>query len=139
MKPIDLAKALGIAALVLALDLCLAVGAVTVWAWVVEPGHSQAEIAAAAPRLSTLSTRVFGPLLLLAFVWLFSRRKPGRNAFAFAATVFVLYLVLDGATVAFHGLYNQTVLITVILKLIGAVAGATLARAGRVGGAAAVG
>ena len=139
MKPIDVAKALGVAALILVLDLALAVCTVTVWAWVVSPGHSQAEVSAAAPGLSTLSTRVFGPLLLLAFVWLFSRRRPERNPFGFAAAVFVLYLVLDGATVAFRGLYNQTVLITVILKLIGAVAGATLSRLGRVGGAAAVG
>jgi hypothetical protein len=139
MKPIDVAKALGIAALVLVLDLCLAFGTVTVWAWFISPGHSQAEIVAAAPALSTLSTRIFGPLLLLVFVWLFSRRRPERNPFVFAAAVFVLYLLLDGATVAFHGLYNRTVLITVCLKLIGAMAGAGLSRAGRVGGAPAVG
>jgi hypothetical protein len=139
MKPIDFAKALGIGALVLILDLALAIGTVTVWAWVISPGHSQAEINAAAPALSTLSTRIFGPLLLLVLVWLFSRRRPERNPFLFATAVFVLYLLLDGATVAFHGLYNRTVLITVCLKLAGALLGAALSRAGRVGPAAAVG
>src|SRR3569833_197282 len=102
MKPIDFAKALGVGALVLVLDLALAVCTVTVRAWVISPGHSQAEINAAAPGLSTLSTRVFGPLLPLLFVWLFSRRRPGRTPLAFAAAAFVLYLLLDGATVAFQ-------------------------------------
>ena len=90
MKPIDVAKALGIAALVLVLDLCFAFGTVTVWAWFIEPGHPQAYVMAQAPRLSTFSTRLFGPLLLLGLVWLFSRRRPERNAFGFAACVFVL-------------------------------------------------
>jgi len=131
MKPIDFAKALGLGALVLVLDLCFAFGTVTVWAWFIEPGHPQSYVMAQAPRLSTFSTRLFGPLLLAGFVWLFSRGRPERNPFAFAGAVFVLYLLLDGATVAFHGLYNLTVLITVALKLAGAMAGAGLSRMGR--------
>ena len=131
MKAIDFAKALGVAALILVLDLCFAFGTVTVWAWFIEPGHPQSYVMTQAPRLSTLSTRIFGPLLLLGFVWLFSRKRPERNPFAFAAAVFVLYLLLDGATVAFHGLYNTVVLITVALKLAGALAGAALSRLGR--------
>ncbi len=131
MKPMDFAKALGIAVLVLVLDLCFAFGTVTVWAWFIEPGHPQSYVMAQAPRLSTLSTRVFGPLLLAGFIWLFSRRRPERNPFAFAGAVFVLYLIVDGATVAFHGLYNTVVLITVALKLAGALAGAALSRTGR--------
>ena len=128
MKPIDVAKALGVAALILVLDLAIAFAAVWFWSLVVAPGHPTSYYVAGATPVATLSTRITGPTLFAAFVWLFSRRKPDRNPFLFAVTVFVLYLLLDGATVAFHGLYNLVVLITVALKLIGALLGAGLAR-----------
>ena len=130
MKPIDVAKALGLAVAILVLDLACAFAAVTLWAALVEPGHSQAYYVAAAPAISTASTRICGPLLFAASIWLFSRRRPARNPWLFALTTLVLYLLLDGATVAFHGLYNTVVLITVALKLAGALAGAALAARG---------
>ncbi|MGZ3275210.1 MAG: hypothetical protein ACXWKY_15810 [Caulobacteraceae bacterium] len=127
MKLIDFAKALGLALAILVLDLACAFAAATLWAALVQPGHPQAYYVAAAPAISTVSTRVCGPLLFLFGVWITSRRRPKRSPWLFALATFVLYLLLDGATVAFHGLYNTVVLITVALKLAGALAGAALA------------
>ena len=128
MKPIDVAKALGVAALILAIDLACAFAAVWFWSLVIAPGHPTSYYVAGATPVATLSTRIVGPALFALMVWRFSRRRPERNPFLFAGTVWVLYLVLDGATVAFHGLYNLIVLVTIALKLAGALLGAGFAR-----------
>ena len=126
MKPIDFAKAFGAAVLILMLDFACAFAFVWLWSLFIDPGHPSAHYVAAAPRLSTISTRIAGPLLFALFVWLFSRRA-GRNPFAFASAVFGLYFLIDGATVAFRSFFNGTVALTMGLKLIGALAGAVLA------------
>lgn len=127
MKAVDFVKALGIAILILALDFACAFATVTAWSLFGEPGHPTSYYVAAAPRLSTISTRIAGPLLFALFVWLFSHRTPERNAFAFAGAVFAFYVLIDGASVAFQGFFNGIVLVTLALKLAGAMAGAWLA------------
>lgn len=128
MKGMDIAKAFGLAILILILDLAVAYAFVSSWAAWIEPGHSRDFVVAAAPRLSTISTRIAGPLLFALLVWLFSRNKPNRNPFLFATTVFVLYVLLDGASVAFQGFFSGVVFISLTLKLIGAMLGAALSR-----------
>lgn len=128
MKAIDLAKALGVAALILVLDLACAFALVSIWAAWIEPGHPRDFYVAAAPGISTISTRIAGPLLFALFVWLSSRKKKlERNPLHFAVAVFLSYAFLDGATVAFHGFFNQVVYISLVLKLAGAIVGAVLA------------
>ena len=128
MKPIDVAKALGVAALILVLDLACAFAAVWGWSLLIAPGHPTAYYVAAAPVIATVSTRIVGPTLLALFIWGLSRRIPDRNPFAFAAAVLVFYYLLDGATVAFKSYFNLVVYITMALKVAGALLGAGLAR-----------
>jgi hypothetical protein len=131
MQPIDFAKAAGLALLVLILDLACAFAFVLFWSLAIDPGHPSSYYTAAAPRLSTISTRVCGPLLLALFVWLFSRKRADRQPFAFAATVLAVYFFLDGAMVAFRPFFFTTpMLFTMGLKLMGALGGAALATMG---------
>jgi hypothetical protein len=128
IKPLDFAKAAGAGLLILVLDLAAAFAAVTFYSLVVDPGHPQSYYVAAAPAISTVSTRIAGPLLFVLVVWLFSRRRPDRNAWAFALATFAFYFVLDWATIAFQPAFlTLPVLATMALKLAGALVGAALA------------
>ena len=127
MKPIDYAKAAGIAALVLIVDVLLAVGVVFAWASFVEPGHPRAYYASAGIPIALLSTRIFGTALIFAACWWAGRRNPQRNALLFAAILVFCYAVLDGASVAFEGFFVGGTAITMLLKLAAGLAGAQLA------------
>jgi len=131
MRPIDYLKALGVAVLILALDLACAFAAVWFYSLAIDPGHPRDYYVAAAPAISTISTRIAGPLLFALFIWLFSRHRPDRNAWLFAAAVFVFYFLIDGAMVAFQGFFVAAVLVTMALKFVGAMAGAQLAQSRR--------
>lgn len=128
MKPLDFAKAAGLAVLILALDLLVATAVITIWSLLVDPGHPEAYYHALAPKLATGSTRVAGPLLMLAGVWWFSRRRPERNALAFALTAWAAYVLLDGGIVAFQHFFTLPIATVLGLKLLGALVGAMLAR-----------
>lgn len=132
MKGIDFAKAAGAAVLVLAIDLACAFIAVGVYSLAIDPGHTQEYYMAAAQPVSTLSTRVAGPLLFAAVVWLFSRKRPDRSPWIFALVVFGFYFVIDWALIAFSlAFLNLSVLLTMALKLGGALVGAALAEPAR--------
>lgn len=128
MQPVDFVKALGLAIAILVLDLACAFGAVWFYSLAIDPGHARDYYVALAPAISTVTTRIVGPLLFLAFVWAVSRRRPARNAWAFALAVFIFYLVVDGGLVAYRGFFVPAVLATMALKLLGALIGAWLAR-----------
>lgn len=128
MRGKDMLKALGVGALALVLDFAIATGAVFAYSIFIEPGHDTAYYQAAAPGIATVSTRIAGPILLGLFVFLFSRKRPDRNPFLFALAVFAFYAILDGAMVMFQGFFTSTVMLTMALKLGGALAGAALAK-----------
>jgi len=135
MKPIDFAKALGVALLVLAIDLFCAFCAVWFYALVIEPGHPTAYYTKVATPISTVSTMICGPILFALFIWLFSRRRPDRNPFAFALVTFLFYYVIDGALVGFQSFFFSPRLFGVMaIKLSGAMIGAWLAWRGRIRG-----
>ncbi len=127
MKPIDCAKAAGLAALVLIVDVAVAVGVVFAWAAFVEPGHPKAYYASAGIPIALLSTRTFGTALIFATCWWTTRRNPQRNALLFAALLVFCYAVLDGASIAFEGFFVGGTAITMLLKLAAGIAGAQLA------------
>lgn len=124
----DIAKAAGLGLLVLVLDFAIATAAVFAWSIFIDPGHDTAYYQAAAPAIATVSTRIAGPILLGVFVFLFSRKRPDRNPFVFAAVVFVFYALFDGAVVLFQNFFSVPVGLTMALKLCGALVGAALAR-----------
>jgi len=132
MLPIDFVKALGLAIAILALDLACAFGAVWFYSLAIDPGHARDHYVALAPAISTVSTRIVGPVLFILFVWLVSRRRPDRSPWAFALAVFFFYLVIDGSLVAWQGFFVPAVFATMALKLLGALIGAWLARPARI-------
>lgn len=127
MKPLDYLKAAGIAAVVLILDILLAVIVVYAWSIWFEPGHPRAYYESMGVPLARLSTRILGTALIMAACWLSARRRPQRNALTFAITVVVAYALLDGASVAFSGFFTVGFGITIMLKLLAGVAGALAA------------
>jgi hypothetical protein len=133
VRLIDIAKAAGLAAVVLILDVLIAIGVVWLWSTLVEPGHPSSYYTTAGVPIARWSTRVVGTLLVLATVWLFSRRRPSRNAYLFAVTLVVFYAFLDGASVAFDGFFSAGIALTMLLKLLGGLLGAFLARRGQTG------
>ena len=130
MKPIDILKAAGVGILVLVLDLAIATAWIFAYSLFIDPGHDQAYYTAMAPDLAGWSTRIAGPILLGLLVFLFSRRRPDRNAFLFALAVWAAYFIADGAMVLFRNFFTTEVMLTMALKLAGALIGAALARIG---------
>lgn len=134
MQPVDFIRALGVAILILVLDLCCAFLWVSAWVLIDAPPQPISPMDPVVIELSGLSTRVCGPILFALFVWLFSRRRPDRNAWAFGLSVFGFYFVIDWGIVGFRGTWEPAALMTMLLKLLGALAGAWLARRGHAGG-----
>ena len=126
MQPVDFVKALCLAILVMVADLAVAYLFVT--AWVLIHHHPLAMSDPETVALSTQSTRIFGPILIALAVWFFARRRPDRNRWAFALSVFGFYLLIDWGMVAFQGILAPAVLLIALLKLLGALVGAWLAR-----------
>lgn len=127
MLPADFVKALGLAILIMVLDLACAYGFVSVWVLVNQPVHPLTPLDPRTITLSTLSTRIFGPILFALLIWLFQRRRPDRNAWAFGLSVLGFYLLVDWGMVAFKGILEGGSLLTAALKLLGALIGAWLA------------
>ncbi len=127
MKPVDFVKALGVAILAMVLDILCAIAVVSVWTLLNRPDHPLAATDRIVVDLSTQSTRICGPIILALLVWLFSRRRPDRHAYAFATAVFGFYLIVDWGMVAFQGMLEPVALGIAALKLAGALAGAWLA------------
>jgi hypothetical protein len=124
VKPVDFAKAAGIAAAVIILDLLLAVAAGYV---LLAPGHPRAYYATAAVPIALWSTRILGTALIFAACWWSARRNPQRHALVFAVTVVIYYGLIDGVSVGFKGFFTLSFGITMLLKLVAGIAGAQLA------------
>ena len=124
MKTIDYAKAAGIAALVLIVDVLIAIGVVYLYAAFINPGHPRDYYAVVGISVARWSTRVAGTALLLGVAWICGRRNPNRNAYAFAAAITFFYALLDAASTLFQGVFTASFAFTIALKLAGAVFGA---------------
>lgn len=127
MQIIDIAKAAGVAILVLAVDLLIAVAVVFVWGLTFEPGHPQSYYQTAGVPIARCSTRIAGTALMFGAAWLFARRNVKRNPYVFAAAVVFFYALLDGGSVGFADFFNPSMALTMLLKLAAALAGAFVA------------
>lgn len=139
MKPVDFVKALGIAILVMVVDLACAFATVSIWAMMTgQEGLNPSDPGVI--EMSSLSTRVCGPLLFALFVWIFQRRRMDRSGLGFALAVFAFYVLIDwgvgavaakadpAAPSAAETMLEPAVLMTMALKLLGTLVGARLAR-----------
>lgn len=127
MKAIDFAKAAGVAVAVLVLNVLIAILVVLGYSIFIEPGHPHEFYNAAALRIAPWCSHIFGTALFFGAGYLFARRRPERNGLLFAAVFTVLYAIIDGATVGFVGVLNIEFALSMLAKLLAALAGAFLA------------
>ena len=132
MKSLDAVKAVGLAVLIMALNVAVAFAAVRIYATLVEPGKPQTYYAASAPRIAGWSAPIAGAVLFLAATWLLGRRRPARNAFKFAGMAWLAYLIIDvgsgAASASVPAMLSLQMAASMGLALTGAMAGAALAR-----------
>ncbi len=131
MRPLDFAKAAGLGALIFIIDVLIAFGTLYAWGAIFEPGHAEAFYEQAAVPMARWSTRIAGTAMMLSAAWFFARRNPTRNAYAFGALLVFFYAFFDGAIVLFAGFFTLGIAVSMLLKLIGALSGAYLARRSR--------
>lgn len=131
MTVIDFAKALGVALLLMVLNVAVSFGVMWVYGHFINPGHEQAFYEMEAQRIAPWSSVVAGVFLFFGAGWVFAKRRPARNALAFAAAFVVLYALIDvGIIAAVGGLAAMGVIValSMVSKSIAALAGAALGR-----------
>ncbi|MBC8352317.1 MAG: hypothetical protein H8E66_10030 [Planctomycetes bacterium] len=128
MKPIDFAKATGVAVALLAVNLLIAVAVVVFYRFVVEPGHPSEFYDAAALRISPWCSHIAGTALFFGAGLMFTKWRPVRNGFLFAATFTVSYAIIDAAMVGFSGMFDVEFALSMFAKLAAALAGAFVMR-----------
>ena len=131
MKGLDAVKAVGLAVLIMALNLALAFAAVFVYAALVAPGRAQAFYASAAPAIAGWTAPFGGALMFLAGTWLLARRRPDRDAFRFAGMAWLAYVIVDvgsgAASASVQSVLSVQMTASMGLALLGALGGAALA------------
>jgi hypothetical protein len=131
MNGLDFVKALGVALLLMVLNVVAAFGVMAVYGYLVEPGHEPSFYEAAAQRIAPWSSIFVGAMLFfLAGLWL-AWRRAGRNGLAFAATFVVIYAAIDVTIIALSGALAAMGLMvagSMVSKLAAALLGAWLAR-----------
>jgi hypothetical protein len=130
MKPLDFAKAFGVALAIMFVNVLISVIVITVYSYAIAPGHEDAFYQAAAQRIAPWSSVVFGAPLFFGVAYWQARKHPERSALAFAVTCFAVYAAVDlSVLIAAGGLasYIGIVGLSLATKLIGAFAGARLA------------
>jgi hypothetical protein len=127
MKPIDYARAAGVATGLLVVNVLIAILAVVVYSYLIEPGHPKEFYDAAALWIAPWSSHIAGTALFLGAGYLFARRRPERNPYLFAVAVTMLYAIIDSATAGFRGVFALEFVLSILAKLLAALAGAYLA------------
>ncbi|HEY3950859.1 hypothetical protein [Phenylobacterium sp.] len=131
MKQLDALKAVGLALLILALNLLVATAAITVYALATSPGRAVV-VDVRALHVADWSAPIGGACLFFLAAWVLGRRRPQRNAVAFSALVWVAYAILDVGSGAAMGdgraMLSPLMAASLGVALLGAVAGGLLAR-----------
>jgi hypothetical protein len=130
MKPIDFAKAAGVALLLLVLNVLFSIPVILVYRFFIETGHPSEFYDQAAMRIAPWCSYIIGTALFFIASFFLAKRRPERNGFLFAATFTGLYAFIDAATIGFVGI-NWIEFVSVLAKLLAALAGAFLATRNR--------
>src|SRR6476659_4138851 len=97
MKPLDFPKALGLGALILALNLALVFGLGFFHDTVLEPGRTPEYYKTVYPKIGAVAAPIGAIVMLFLVGWRLAGRRPGRNPYAFALAVYVAYFAIDTA------------------------------------------
>lgn len=95
MKPLDYAKALGFALLILIANIAISFGVVWVYSVAIEPGQDEAFYQAAALKIAPVSGIIGGFVLVAAASLVLAQRRPQRPAYAFGALIAAGYMIID--------------------------------------------
>ena len=133
MKPTDIAKALGVAVLIMVINVAISYLAVAVYAYVINPGHDAAFYESAAEPIIIGSAILAGLVLFFIAGYFFTKRKPERNAIKFAVAIWVGYFLIEAITLGAVGTDVRELMsmlgvlgTSLITKLIAVIAGAKL-------------
>jgi hypothetical protein len=126
MKPIDFAKAVAVAVAILVLNVLIAIAVVLFYSIFIDPGHPHEYYNAAALRIAPWCSHIAGTALFFVAGYLMARRRPERSALLFAAVFTALYAIIDAATVGFVGVFGIEFALSMLAKLLAALAGAFL-------------
>jgi hypothetical protein len=127
MTPRDVLSAVGLSLALLVVNVLISVLVIVVYSYGIEPGHDEAFYEAAAQRIAPWSSVVFGGPLFFAGAGWQARRRPDRDALAYAVTCVASYAVVDvSVLIAAGGTTSDAGIVTLSLltKLVGALIGA---------------
>lgn len=131
MNALDYAKALGVALLLMVLNVAAAFGVMAIYGYLVDPGHEPAYYEAAAQSIAPWSSVFVGAVLFFLAAWFFGSRKPERSPLVFAMTFTAIYTVVDLAIIVAAGaiaMIGSVVAISVAAKFAAAVLGARMVK-----------
>lgn len=131
MNALDYAKALGVALLLMVLNVAAAFGVMAIYGYLIDPGHEPAYYEAAAQRIAPWSSVFVGALLFFAAAWLFGVRRSTRHALMFALAFTAIYTVIDLSIIVSidaRAAMTSVVAISVLTKFAAAALGAWMAR-----------
>jgi hypothetical protein len=124
LKPVDYAKATGVAVAVLAVNILISILVVLFYAFVIEPGHPSEFYDAAALRIAPWCSHIAGTALFFGAGYWCARRRPERNGYLFALVFTALYAFIDAAIVGFVGVFDVEFGLSMLAKLVAGQAGA---------------
>jgi hypothetical protein len=131
MTLLDFLKALGVAVLLMVLNVAIAFGVMAIYSTFIAPGHDVAFYESAAQRIAPWSSIFVGAaLFFLAMLWLAWRRQ-GRNGYLFAFAVVAIYAAIDLSAILAAGAltgFGAIVAASMLSKLAAAELGAWLGR-----------
>lgn len=131
MRSLAYLKAVGVGLLATVLNLAASVPVILAWRFLVIPGRPESAYRDLPLQIAPWSSHILGPVIFLALVWLFSRRRRQRSAWRFAAVAWATYAIVDlGSAWALTGpaaLMSPVLVLSLITKLAAALGGAWLA------------
>ncbi len=95
LQTFDYVKAAIAAIVIFAANIAISFAVMAVYAYFINTGHDAAFYNAAAQRIAPWSSIVFGAVLFYAVAFLLGKRRPERNAIAFALTIFLVYAGIE--------------------------------------------
>ena len=80
MRTSDWLKAVGVALIIMLLDLAIATVVITFYVSAIDPGHPQDYYVKLAPSIATPSTAIVGPVLMFVATWWLGRLRSLANS-----------------------------------------------------------